>query len=104
MRSAKDLDTVTLLFQAVGLGKKPDKGVIPISITTYKAARKKVSMESWRKSTKGTPGASCYMVPSMYATYVEFNDNDKTVRIIARGDSSLKSAQGRLKLKASFHY
>jgi len=104
MRSARELETQKIIFQASALGKKPPEGTMPIDIPMYKAAKKKISIESWRKDSTTSPGATRYMVPSLYGTYVEFDDNKKTITIIGRGDSAVKSVQNRLKLKASYQY
>ena len=100
----RNSDLKKMIFKAVGLGKKPDPGISPIDIPTYRAARKKVSTECWRKDKRTSEGASRFLVPSVDGTFVEFNDAEKSVTIIGRGESAIKSTQERLNLKISYIY
>lgn len=100
----RDSDLIRITFKAIGLGKKPETGVLPIDMPTYRAAKKKVSTECWRKDRKTSEGASRYMVPSVDGTFVEFNDAEKSITIIGRGESAVKSTQGRLSLKTTYIY
>ena len=100
----RDSDLIRIAFKAMGLGQKPEDGVLPIDMPAYRAAKKKVSTECWRKDRKSSEGASRYMVPSLDGTFVEFNDAEKSIAILGRGESAVKSTQSKLELKTTYIY
>lgn len=100
MKRSKDAEARKILFKMVSLGRKADKGVIPITASMYRAARKKVSIECWR-ARHGVEGVLRYMHPSMQDTYVQFNNEDKSILVCAPGERTVFSIASRLGLRST---